>query len=194
VLIDELYAGVRQTPSDIVEHLELLARLSSLCDHVTEFGVRAGNSTVALLYGRPRTLVSYDVLPCLRADEIERAAKEVGVGFVFKQESSLAAEIDPTDLLFIDTLHTFHQLTVELRNHASKVQRFIAFHDTTTFGDRDEQPTQLGNYEATGLWPAISRFLKSGRDWNLKFYATNNNGLTVIERNRRLRRRQNLGA
>ena len=120
MLIDELYAGVRQTPSDIVEHLELLARLSSLCDHVTEFGVRAGNSTVALLYGRPRTLVSYDVLPCLRADEIERAAKEVGVGFVFKQESSLAAEIDPTDLLFIDTLHTFHQLTVELRRGSSR--------------------------------------------------------------------------
>jgi hypothetical protein len=182
MLLDDLYSGVRHTPSDIVEHLELLSRLSSLCEHVTEFGVRTGNSTIALLYGRPRTLVSYDVLPCLRGEEIDVAAKEAGVYFLFKQESSLSADIEETDLLFIDTLHTFNQLTVELRNHSAKVRRFIAFHDTTTFGDRDEQPVPPGDYEAAGLWSAISRFLKSNADWSLKFYATNNNGLTVIER------------
>jgi hypothetical protein len=180
--LDELYASVRRTPSDIVEHLELLSRLSSLCDHVTEFGVRTGNSTVALLYGRPRAVVSYDILPCINGQEIAAAAEEAGIEFAFRQESSLSAEIEPTDLLFIDTLHTFTQLTGELRNHAGKVRRFIAFHDTTTFGDQDEQPVPPGTNEAVGLWPAISRFLKSSPAWELKFYATNNNGLTVLNR------------
>jgi hypothetical protein len=180
--LDDLYANVRATPSDIVEHLELLARLSSLSDHVTEFGVRTGNSTIALLFGRPPVVVSYDVLPCPRTQEITEAAAEAGINFSFRQESSLLADIDPTDFLLIDTLHTFGQLTTELRRHAGKVRRYIAFHDTTTFGDRNEQPTPMESRGREGLWPAISMFLRDNRLWDLKFYATNNNGLTVINR------------
>jgi len=180
MLIDLLYERARGTPSDIWEHLELLARLASLCDHVTEFGVREGTSTVALLFGRPKVVVSYDMGPLSHLEALQLAATEAGVQFRFCQMDVRTIEIDPTDFLLIDSLHTFDQLTVELGLHAARVRRYIAMHDTTTFGDRGG-----GDMEAhtkIGLWPAIALFLREHREWRLLFYLTNNNGMTVLER------------
>jgi hypothetical protein len=176
MLIDHLYRRARSTPSDIWEHLEVLSRLSSLCKHVTEFGVGSGNSTIALLFGRPNAVISYDIQPCMFVDVLTSAAAEAGVRFQFLLADVLKIRIEPTDLLFIDTLHTFDQLSSELRVHASCVKRFIVMHDTSIFGDFGEARMTVG------LWPAIAGFLHGCSDWRLSFYFTNNNGLTVLER------------
>ena len=55
-----------------------------------------------------------------------------------------AVEIDPTDVLFIDTRHDYDQLAAELARHAEEVRRAIALHDTTAFGDRGETPGARG--------------------------------------------------
>jgi hypothetical protein len=51
----------------------------------------------------------------------------------FNIGNTLEVDIDETDMLFIDTLHNGDQLEKELERSASKVKKFIAFHDTTTF-------------------------------------------------------------
>ena len=106
-MIERLYEEARRRPSDICEHLELLSRLSSLCDGVTEFGVRTGVSTVALIHGRPKRLVSYDVNPVENLSDLAAAADEAGVSFTFHQVNVLRTTIEETGFLFIDTLHTF---------------------------------------------------------------------------------------
>lgn len=88
--------------------------------------------------------------------------------------------IEPTDLLFIDTLHVYDQLKKELDRHAACVRQFIIMHDTTTFGEIGE-PID-GSPNARGLWPAIEEFLESHCDWQLRERFTNNNGLTVLSR------------
>jgi hypothetical protein len=184
MLIDHLYQRVRATPSDIWEHLELLSRLASLCDHVTEFGTREGTSTVALLFGRPKAVVSYDIRPLGLAAVLRSAAAEAGVQFQFCQKDVQTIKIDPTDFLLIDTLHTFDQLTVELSLHAERVRRYIAVHDTTTFGDRGGggEIDDMETPKKVGLWPALALFLREHQEWQLLFYLTNNNGMTVLER------------
>jgi cephalosporin hydroxylase len=181
--IDELYQRARSTPSDIWEHLELLSRLSSMCGHVTEFGVRHGISTTVLLHGRPDSMISYDIRPLMSSDELAAAAAEAGIQFRFCVADVLTVQIEPTDFLLTDTLHTFDQLAAELRLHAGNVRRFIAIHDTSTFGDRGGG--EAGDDEAAtkvGVWPAIAQFLRNQRSWKLLFHFTNNNGLTVLER------------
>jgi hypothetical protein len=42
----------------------------------------------------------------------------------------LEVEIEETELLFIDTYHYYAQLKKELKLHAGKISRYIAFHDT----------------------------------------------------------------
>ena len=53
--------------------------------------------------------------------------------FHFTVGDTKAIDIEETDLLFIDTLHTYDQLAAELARHGMKARRWIVLHDTTTF-------------------------------------------------------------
>jgi tetratricopeptide (TPR) repeat protein len=172
VPLAQLYQAACQATSDVNEHLPTLYELARECRHVTEFGTRTGVSTTALLYAQPERLVCYDRV---RFPEVDRLARAAGrTEFVFRERDVLWAEIEETDLLFIDTLHTYGQLSEELRLHAGKVRKYIVLHDTTTFGERGEGEGQAG------LWPAVEEFLARGT-FRLRRRFTHNNGLTVLE-------------
>lgn len=174
--IEALYHQAAQNPSDINEHVERLRQLGESCSHITEFGVRTGVSTIAWVAARPKTLVCYDIRRCSEVDSIEEAAKEIDVAFIFHERDVLKVTIDPTDLLFIDTLHTYDQLCAELALHASCVRAMIVLHDTTTYGVSGELP------RTRGLWPAVEEFLVANPAWKLHERRTNNHGLTVLKR------------
>jgi hypothetical protein len=167
-VIDDLYESRCQQPSDISELMPVLRYFASLCESVTEFGVRGGNSTVAFLAGRPKTMVSIDI-----ADgDPDFAAVDAAIGrqnFKFIRADVLEIDIKPTDLLFIDTdPHTNGQLRVELARHADNVKRYIILHDTEIFGAE--------------LNPAIEEFLAAHTEWREILRLRNCNGLTVLER------------
>jgi hypothetical protein len=136
-------------------------------------GTRAGVSTTAFLIAQPDKLVCYDFGKYPQIDRLR--ALSGPTKFVFHQADVLKVEIEETDLLFIDTLHNYDQLSEELRLHADHVRKFIVLHDTTTFGERGETEGHRG------LWPAVEEFLAKGA-FRLKRRDENNNGLTVLER------------
>lgn len=174
---DELemyYRRVCDSPSDINEHCPTLYLLAARCRDVTEMGCRTGVSTTALLRGRPKTLHCYDIERHPEFDNLFRLAGRTELRFHLA--STLEVEINPTDLLFIDTYHVYGQLRRELELHADRVRRFIAMHDTTTFGER-------GEAEGTrGLWPAVEEFLAAHPEWEIAARYHHNHGLTVLER------------
>ncbi len=175
--IDEIYVQKCLEPSDISEHLPVLKEYASKCKHVTEFGVRTGVSTWAFLAGRPGQLTSYDLVSPGEKTlyEMQNSGKNAGVFFVFYQVDVLQTVIAQTDLLFIDTFHTYQQLKRELNRHAGDVRKWIILHDTEIFGLKGED----GSF---GLEHAIQEFLIMHKEWfELKRY-TNNNGLTILER------------
>lgn len=173
----KMYEEVAQKQTDISQALPILRGLASIVDHVTEFGMREGNSTTALMAGLPRVLITYDHRAVPLKPLVEAAA-EARVEFIITRQNVLeAAPIEETDLLFIDTLHTFDQLTKELKIHGSRATRFIAFHDTHTFGK-----TCQGKKGGEGLLPAIGNFLKANRKWRLLYHTVKENGFTVIGR------------
>ncbi len=172
--IEKLYLEAKQLPSDINEHVERLRELGEKCSHVTEFGTRSGVSTTALAAARPKKLVCYDLVRG-DIDHIEQAARDADVEFVFHVQDVRHVSIEPTDLLFIDTLHVYDQLKLELALHADKA-RCIVLHDTETFGQYGELPGSIG------LWPAVAEFLGDHPEWTLHERRANNNGLTVLLR------------
>jgi hypothetical protein len=106
---------------------------------------------------------------------VERLRQLAGATeFVFHERDVLWADIEETDLLFLDTWHVYGQLKEEMRLHAGKVRRYIVLHDTTTFGEKGEAEGHRG------LWPAVEEFLAQGT-FRLKQRVANNNGLTVLE-------------
>ena len=178
--IEEDYLRRAVTPSDINEHLGTLRQLArETCGDVAEFGVRTGNSTIALLAGiedrkEGGTLHSYDLNPA-QVTPPERARSKWN--FTQADTSKLNA-IPFVSLLFIDTLHTYEQVKAELR-HAARVDRYLAFHDTVLFGWREEHTGA-----PIGINRAIFEFLLSpeGRHWSVCHHNPANNGLTVLER------------
>ena len=169
------------------EFMELLKSYAQQCYSVTEFGVHKGNSTWALLAGGPWKMTSYDIAIQEEsghgafASTVE-AAREAVAGshkeFRFICGDSAKVDIEETDLLFIDSLHTFDHLTAELTRHHKKVNRFIILHDTTTFGSIDETMIE----GTLGLWPAVERFLAEHPEWILRERLTIHDGLTILER------------
>ncbi len=174
--IDDLYYQARQTRSDIHEHLERMRQLGEGCQHITELGVRTGVSTIAWAAARPKSLVCYDIRRYAEVDPVESAAKAAGVEFMFYELDVLSVTIEPTDLLFIDTLHTYDQLRAELDRHASRARKYVVLHDTTTFGETGELPG------TRGLWPAVEEFLAAHPEWTVSERRSNNNGLTILKR------------
>ena len=174
--LELMYEKNKQAKSDTNEHLPTLKKYSSECNHTTEMGVYRAVSTWGLLAGRPKTLISYDTTFNPNIDLISQAAKEENIWFEFKKENVLDVEIAKTDLLFIDTYHTYTQLKQELAIHAKNVGKYIILHDTSTFGETGED--RVGK----GLIPAIDEFLEDNKMWKRLEVFENNNGLTVLGR------------
>jgi hypothetical protein len=164
-----------RTASDIYQHLPVLYRYASCCPHVTEFGTRTGISTLALLRALPDRLVAYDLDRLPAVDRLEELARLQKVNFSFRQEDTRHANIEPTDLLFIDTYHTRGQLEAELRATAASVRRYLIFHDTETYGEKGEDGGE-------GLWPAIAALVRRDPEWCLLDHRVANHGLTVLWR------------
>ncbi len=175
--IEARYVAFRDKPGDLNEHMPLLRCYAERVDRVTEFGV--GHSSWAFLQARPRRLRFYDIGDDPRRvgmSEIVSLGNLVGTDTDFLLGSTLEVEIEETDLLFIDTKHTFEQLSAELSRHAGKVSRYIVMHDTELYGRRGEDGSE------PGLLGAIADLLARGAGWRMRDQLRNSYGLTILER------------
>ena len=107
-MLSELYKNHCERASDINELLPILKEYASKVDRVTEFGVRTGCSTVAFLNSSAKQVVSYDIDDCEVAHYLKTLAPD---RFTFiREDTSKIFNIAETDMLFIDTLHTYEQV------------------------------------------------------------------------------------
>jgi ornithine carbamoyltransferase len=189
--LDEKYQHLADTISDINEHLPTLKKYAEECTHVTEMGVRWIVSTYAFLAARPETMVSIDMQHPSKwkasIEDVENYANEINCKYKFWQANNLEIEIEETDLLFIDTWHSYKQLKSELELHASKVRKYIIVHDTVLFGTQDELNSYdafgwFNGFEQKGLMPALNEFLEGNEEWTTHEVFTNNNGLIILKR------------
>lgn len=196
------YERARSYPSDIYEHVPTLCSLASECSSIAECGLRDMTSTWGLLAGlmySSAEKVSYLGIDISSPPEAtlhlaKRLSSELGMEFHFLQANDLDVEIDAVDLLFIDTWHTYRQLTCELEKFASSVKKYIVIHDTSDpYGNQDApnyyQFTQLPECPSVsidpskqGLWTAVVDFLGRHSEWVLKRRDLNCHGLTVLSR------------
>ena len=168
----ERFRRVCAESSDINEHLGLLYGLARQCRYITEFGVRGGVSTTALLAAQPDSLICYDVEPCPVTKELQEMRGRTWLTFM--QCDSRQVGYFVTDMLHIDTIHAYSCLSVELRLHALKVRKWIAMHDTQLFGER-------GDDGGDGLNKAIDELIAGG-EWRRFVHFPHNNGMTVLQR------------
>jgi len=174
-MLEQRYKQACNKRSDINEHLPTLYNYASQVDTITEFGVRWVCSTWAFLMAKPKRLISYDLNDHPNIRIVEKIAKLNQISYHFQIGNTLEISISPTDLLFIDTFHSFEQCYNELVRHADQTKKYIILHDTTTYGRKgmDKQDK--------GLLDAIETFM-ADHSWQIVLQKHNNHGLTVMER------------
>lgn len=173
---EQEYINACKKVTDIHEHLPTLSNLVTdfQCTHVTELGVGPAQSTRAFLR-HDVELHSYEIRPWPDVITLFNAAAAAGRRATLHINDTRTIEIQPTDLMLVDSWHTYEQVKIELKLHANKVSKFIVFHDTTSFEWKGEDG-------GVGIWPAIQEFLDSNPQWQIYKRYYNNNGLTVLQR------------
>jgi SAM-dependent methyltransferase len=144
-------------------------KYASLVDTIVEFGVYTGLSTCAWLAGNPKKLRSYDITDSHLSvlDELKHCAMQKNIDFEFAIANSLEIDIEPCDLLFIDTVHTKPHCLAELDRHNKHAGRYIILHDPTAW---------------PGVFEAVITFLHHNHDWHIVEHCNKGSGLLVLER------------
>lgn len=177
-LFESEYQKAKKIPSDINENLYELYELAKECETIVEMGVRTGVSTRAFLNTNAK-LLSFDIILNSQVQKLFDIAKQKGKQVEYIQANVLNIEIEKTDLLFIDTFHVYDQLKLELNLHGNKANKYIAFHDTYTFGLKGED-----GKDNKGLLSAVIEFVMENPHWRFHKYKINNNGLTILKRDK----------
>lgn len=137
-------------------HEEITRRMEG-CDRYTEFGVNQGTTlAAAMLYSRVKTVRAYDLdlTPFHPARRLfDQCAMENGIHWLVIEQDTLKAEIEPTDVLYIDSRHKGPHLTGELQRHGAKVKKHIICHDTYSARDLYKAATQ---YAAKNGWQVVT--------------------------------------
>lgn len=185
--LDEIFTWAETTPRDLNAHLHTLRELAHNCDHVTEFSKRR-ETTVALLAGRPKTVVSYntesdplfDRLHAAVEKEFSENRRHVKSFSHHAGADSLKIDpIEPTDLLLIHSVHHADRLWAELERHGRQVRRYLALVSTGAFAEKSEDG------KGPGLLPAMRRWVKEHPEWSVIRHTDEQWGLTVLSRDAR---------
>jgi predicted O-methyltransferase YrrM len=128
-LADE-YQRLCETPSDIYLHLPRFHALAQNVEHVIELGCRSGVSTVAWLHGLEGhgRLTSVDIDPAPPIGVFEHWSFIQGDDL----DPAVIDQIEPADIVFIDTSHLYEQTLKELHTYRWLVKPggLLVLHDT----------------------------------------------------------------
>jgi hypothetical protein len=177
LLIEEIYNGFKnQTRPDIrwkmvgdmYRRMDFIQEKFKGIETITEFGPFQGCSTSAWLMLRPKKFTTVDTGTTLDADLYKKAADEINVEFKFILGSDLEIDIDPCELLFIDTMHSEDHTYNELLRHADKVSKYLVFHDV--------------NPERFGTLAGIEKWWKDHPEWKLDYQDFDDCGFMVLKK------------
>jgi hypothetical protein len=153
---------------DMWSRIDYIQQTFAGIETITEFGPFQGCSTSAWISLKPKKFTTVDRGVSLDVDLFKRAAEEIGVDFNFIINSDLEIEIEPCELLFIDTMHTEDHTFQELTLHANKISKYLVFHDTA-------EPR-------FGTMAGIRKWWVNHPEWVEKYADQNDCGFLVLER------------
>lgn len=163
-------------------HMPVLRALASDCEVCVEFGVRTGNSSVALLAGCKGKVYSYEIE--VRPEWHRPIQEAAGDKWVLTYQRSEQADVPPCDLLLHDSFHNYAQVRAELEAHAGKVRKYLVFHDSVKNAISGGENHTRGNFnpDLAGFRLAVDELMIRDPSWFIKAHYPHSDGLLVLER------------
>ena len=186
-------------PLDINESSQLLCKYAKACASVVEIGHKEIEAPKGILQGlsessfkqRSYLKINSDYIPPSELNFTKEGAKKSNINFTFWQANDLLIVLEPTDMLYIDSLHTYCHLTYQLETFSSQVRKYICLYGTSGPWCDQEENAYQGNYNEysssydrtkKGLWPAVLDFLANHPEWVLVERSTKNEGCAILQR------------
>lgn len=159
-------------PLTLKRYHGLIQQLMQESDSYTEFGVYQGPTLAAAMFTNPKKIRAYDItLEWFNHAKnlFTQYANEHNIDFkVFEDDTSTCSTIEPTDMLHIDSKHTYDHAWKELNRHAKQVQKYMLFHDTTL---------------TPGVWEAIQKYIHEvDNSWTVVERCEDGVGYTLLKR------------
>lgn len=171
------YAKAVDQETDIQKVIPKLYDYAMKCSSVLELGVRTGVSTRAFLNANLKYMTSVDLSEEYLVRDLFNVADIVGRDYKYVIADSREYEVDRDyDLLFIDTEHTYDQVSFELDKYHHFIRKYIIVHDVFKYGVKTDEEGDVG------LLPAVLNFMRENPDWVIEEYTTDSNGLLVLKR------------
>ena len=126
---------------DMYKRLDYIQKTFIGVETITEFGPFQGCSTAAWISLRPKKFV---------------------IG------NDIEIDIEPCELLFIDTMHTEDHTFNELLRHADKISKYLVFHDVN--------PNRFDTLKGINKWWV------NHSEWQLKYQDFEDCGFMVLEK------------
>lgn len=175
--LDELYAEACNKVSDVFMHCPTIREFASRCQHVTELGLNSSGVCISIMAGQPPMFIAYgknqniiDALAKKLPESAGRTHLKVRIG------DPLSIQIEQTEMLVLDTYHSYSQLKQELLKHAGSVTKYLVIVSSYAFASRGED----GN--SPGIMDAVLEFLEKNNHWEIVFNERKNNGLLILQR------------
>ena len=169
----EKFEELKSQNSDNNEHLEVMFQYAKKCINGMELGFGQGRASFALLLGLER-LYSVDTYhePNIKNMLVDYFGDKL---ITIESETFDFVDYDSVDLLLVDSVHTYDQVKKELKTHSSKINKYIMFHDTVSYG-------AIGQDNNDGIVKAINEFLEENKEWKIIYEVSNNHGFMILEK------------
>jgi len=149
---------------------DVIIKYGSECETYRELGIMQGATAAAAVVAGFKDLHLIDT-DLKNFNEFKPIFEKENIKMKVDGKSSLSyrsEDLPEVDFLLIDSLHLADHLRKELSIHASRVNKYILFHDT---------------FVKKELQRVIDKFVKANyREWTLVEYYQKNVGYTLIKR------------
>lgn len=162
----------------VAKYMDTFYSFAKNCNgHIAEIGVNKIVSAWCWAKAAPKKITLCDTRLFERANSEEngrcldsyvKLCNEQGTEVVLEEKDSLTMDLKDVDLLFIDGLHTYDQVSKELAKFSEHVKKYIIFHDTILY--------------KKDVGKAANEFLKNNNDWGIAWAEDNHPGIMIIER------------
>ena len=152
---EKLYQDAIKESGDFSGHMETVWNLLQDCNHATEFGTGLGESSKIFLRKEGLIFHSYEIDPKPEIIKLFADAKAAGRDAHLHIADTTKVEIEETDILLVDSYHSYKQVFAELNLHGHKVRKYIVFHDTEKYGFIGQGYDRMEDNFELGIIPAI---------------------------------------
>jgi hypothetical protein len=162
------------------KQLYTVLRFACRCDSVTALTMNAYETASAFLSAKSAKIRVLNIGPVEESDSgvYGRIANELAVDFKMHQ---LKEDLEPTDLLYIDTPAEGNYRAMELGKYAPYVKKYIILPNTIKFALQPSPQIKLADdMKPIGLVFGVNHFLQTNDNWFILEHDDLDPGMTVL--------------